>query len=572
MPLAESLILGCATPVSGRMLALRSSIERLKLQTVRPNYHALFAYGTPSFDLGFVNDLLDSGIVFRHSAPPRSLLSATTEALKMLSNKRVDLFFYVDADHVYRSEYIASILRVLEASSIDLREQHFCAHLVNQEWISSDSSGRSIILPHEFFENAKLTKKQKQAGLLLGISPTFVFNRKTADLFIASADAEAENFSPYPELFWRETLLAAGVQMTPLRTKKPVFAFVRTTGTPGQSPAPRRIAKKPLSPPPNVSVIIPTFNEGEWLKRTIESVLAAKSDLSYEIIVVDDGCTDGSVDAVEDFSAVQVIQTPAPQSGLIVGKNMGGRVARSQFMCFLDSHVLVDDHWLDQLHETCIHQPGESLVTGLVLDVAGPYDPRAPKHLFGYSLKDWTLTTRWHHYGVAKDDRSYPAPLCPGGLMFCRRAHFVRMGGFCPVLRQWGHEDVEISLRNYYFGGDNLVDPRVVVRHYYKNNTDKKPAFRAEFRNTAFNALFIAKTYFPSDHFDRVRDALAAKGNVDALIAEVESDTGAEVSADYRAEFIRDFNDWANRFHCELASMSGQPVPAIAKQNESLQR
>lgn len=131
-----------------------------------------------------------------------------------------------------------------------------------------------------------------------------------------------------------------------------------------------------------------------------------------------------------------------------------------------------------------------------------------------------------------------------------------------PALRQWGHEDVEISLRNYCFSGENIVDPGVVVRHYYKNNTDKKPAFRADFRNTAFNALFVAKTYFPPDHFDRVRDALAAKGNIDAVVAEIESGAGDEVIADYRSEFVRGFSQWNERFREELTFMHEDLVSA----------
>jgi len=58
---------------------------------------------------------------------------------------------------------------------------------------------------------------------------------------------------------------------------------------------------------PIVSVIIPTFNEGEIIKTTLERVLRLRKKLNLEVIVVDDGSTDQTREIVKDFKDVNLI-------------------------------------------------------------------------------------------------------------------------------------------------------------------------------------------------------------------------------------------------------------------------
>jgi glycosyltransferase involved in cell wall biosynthesis len=91
---------------------------------------------------------------------------------------------------------------------------------------------------------------------------------------------------------------------------------------------------------PTVSVVIPCYNAEPYIAATIRSVLA--QDLpGMEIIVVDDGSSDRSLDLVrEQFPAVRVV-TQANQ-GVAAARNHGLRLARGEWVAFVDA----DDIWL----------------------------------------------------------------------------------------------------------------------------------------------------------------------------------------------------------------------------------
>ncbi|MBT6957817.1 MAG: glycosyltransferase family 2 protein, partial [Opitutae bacterium] len=91
---------------------------------------------------------------------------------------------------------------------------------------------------------------------------------------------------------------------------------------------------------PKVSVIIPTFNRLGYLPRSLGSVLAQSYD-DYELIVVDDGSTDQTVDAIQqDYPSVNLIEQE--NKGVSAARNAGIRAASGEWIALLDS----DDEWL----------------------------------------------------------------------------------------------------------------------------------------------------------------------------------------------------------------------------------
>ncbi len=95
---------------------------------------------------------------------------------------------------------------------------------------------------------------------------------------------------------------------------------------------------------PQVSVIIPTYNREETIGRTIRSVLT-QTFQDFEIIVVDDGSTDGTRAIVEGFCDPRIRCLRHEQNlGAAAARNTGIRAARGTYLAFLDS----DDEWLPE--------------------------------------------------------------------------------------------------------------------------------------------------------------------------------------------------------------------------------
>ena len=88
-----------------------------------------------------------------------------------------------------------------------------------------------------------------------------------------------------------------------------------------------------------VSVIIPTYNRWPLVNEAVESVLA-QSAQDFELIVVDDGSTDGTAKELAKFGA-RLRLFSQHRSGVSAARNLGVREARGRLLAFLDS----DDFW-----------------------------------------------------------------------------------------------------------------------------------------------------------------------------------------------------------------------------------
>lgn len=92
--------------------------------------------------------------------------------------------------------------------------------------------------------------------------------------------------------------------------------------------------------PASVSVVLPTWNRAHLLPRAIRSVLA-QLETGDELIVADDGSTDGTASLVASFGP-PVRYLGLPHGGAGAARNAAWRVARGPLVAFLDS----DDRWL----------------------------------------------------------------------------------------------------------------------------------------------------------------------------------------------------------------------------------
>ena len=93
---------------------------------------------------------------------------------------------------------------------------------------------------------------------------------------------------------------------------------------------------------PKISVIIPLFNKGFIISETLESVLV-QTFTDFEIVIVNDGSTDGCVQKIKDYTSdtrIRIINQK--NQGVSVARNIGVYHAKYEYIAFLDG----DDEWL----------------------------------------------------------------------------------------------------------------------------------------------------------------------------------------------------------------------------------
>ncbi|MEB3357229.1 MAG: glycosyltransferase family A protein [Synechococcales bacterium] len=182
--------------------------------------------------------------------------------------------------------------------------------------------------------------------------------------------------------------------------------------------------------PPRISVIIPTYNGDRYLSAALDSVLAQTSPAA-EIIVVDDGSTDGTRACLEQYGdRLRCIYQE--NQGVAIARNRGVEAAQGDVIAFLDQDDLFRPHKLAQQGAALADAPAIGFVSSgwQILDAAGSLrsEIRPWQDASAHDPSTWLI---WK-------------PVFLGAMLF-RKAALAAVGGFNPRFQQTS--DVELVLR-----------------------------------------------------------------------------------------------------------------------------
>jgi glycosyltransferase involved in cell wall biosynthesis len=90
---------------------------------------------------------------------------------------------------------------------------------------------------------------------------------------------------------------------------------------------------------PSVSVIIASYNTGHWLVEAVDSVRAQVFDGPVEIVVVEDGSSDGTDEVARGLEGIRLIEQP--NAGVAAAQNAGIRASTGELLAFLDADDLM---------------------------------------------------------------------------------------------------------------------------------------------------------------------------------------------------------------------------------------
>ncbi|MBP6506070.1 MAG: glycosyltransferase [Opitutaceae bacterium] len=208
----------------------------------------------------------------------------------------------------------------------------------------------------------------------------------------------------------------------------------------------------------SVSVIIPVFNGANYLGAALESIRAQTAPVA-EIIVVDDGSTDGSAEIAAAHSGIKVIRQA--NQGTATALNQGIARATSEYLAFLDA----DDLW----------SADKSALQFAALRIPNPPD-LVLGHAQNFHSPDLTAQLR-------QTIHCPPAPLAGYvvGTLLARRETFARIGPFDPQWRIGSHiewfaraQDLDLTFQ--------LLPEVVLYRRLHAHNLSRDAnALRLEF-------------------------------------------------------------------------------------------
>lgn len=199
---------------------------------------------------------------------------------------------------------------------------------------------------------------------------------------------------------------------------------------------------------PLVSIIIVNWNRKQDIIETLPSVYEQKYE-NYEIILVDNGSTDGTVEMLQSEHPDVRIVALEDNLGPTGGRNAGIEIAKGDVVFFLDSDGSLLPDTLDITVEKLLSDPTYGVIACNIINV----DPNNPDEKAGWSFNSQ----------VERDKEFLSFSFSEGGCAF-RKEVFEKAGLFWEYLF-FGREGEELGLRVWNAGYKILYYPRAVVHH-----------------------------------------------------------------------------------------------------------
>lgn len=287
---------------------------------------------------------------------------------------------------------------------------------------------------------------------------------------------------------------------------------------------------------PTVSIVIPTLNEGANLLDTVEFALCNSGDELLEVIVVDDGCTDGSAVALRERFAGEPVHLVATGGvGVPGARNAGAALARGEVLLFLDSHCFVPEEWLSPLLAALRSDPSVALVGPAFSDI------RQPRLVgCGTTWEDPSLEQVW----LPRGTRVTAVPFHGGAGHMIWAERFREVGGYDAGMTRWGSEDLELCLRLWLLGHTILAEPRSIVFHLFR---DRHP-YAVDPLDMVYNRLRVALLHFDPARLARVIHAMLPIQGIEQVLARAMMDGSWADRAAWQRRHRRDVGWLFQRF------------------------
>jgi GT2 family glycosyltransferase len=211
---------------------------------------------------------------------------------------------------------------------------------------------------------------------------------------------------------------------------------------------------------PKISIVVVNFNGQQWLERCL-GVALAQLETGDELVLVDNGSTDGSVQWVRRaFPQVLVVALPE-NVGFAAGNNAGVRASSGEYVAFLNNDAAPCRGWLVALRRTLDTTPDAALATSLIVYMHSLETVDSA----GDGLLRWGGAFK-HDHGkrVNPDYVSRDVFGACGAACLIRRSVFEAIGGFDGAFFAV-YEDVDLSYRVQLAGYRCIFVPEAVVHH-----------------------------------------------------------------------------------------------------------
>lgn len=214
-----------------------------------------------------------------------------------------------------------------------------------------------------------------------------------------------------------------------------------------------------FSPLPTFSIIITSYNQKSFVKEAVESVIAQKG--SREIIVVDDGSSDGSLDMLQSYGSAIRLLSYGENKGVIYARNYGAVRATGEYLVFLDGDDALTQDALN-VYSDIVDQKLPVVILGSqeMCDETIPQCHALPSEQ-SCVVEYPSLMKKDHRFRISASS------------MVIHRQSFIDAGGW--TVEIFPVEDVDLLMRLGFVGKTvHVLSPATTYYRLHSNNSIRK--------------------------------------------------------------------------------------------------
>ncbi len=223
----------------------------------------------------------------------------------------------------------------------------------------------------------------------------------------------------------------------------------------------------PCDDRPQVSIVVPVFNKLALTLECLQSIASAQTALSYEVIVADDGSTDGTAERLAAVPGL-LVHRNVQNVGFLRNCNSALPAVNGEFVVLLNNDVQVTDHWLDRLVGTFESEER--------VGAAGPKIVYPSGHLqeAGVSLREdgsAEMVGLFDDPQRARYNYVRPVDYVSGACLAIRTQLLRELGGFSEDYLPCYCEDSDLCMRVWQRGLRVVYQPAATVYHHLSKTT-----------------------------------------------------------------------------------------------------
>lgn len=222
------------------------------------------------------------------------------------------------------------------------------------------------------------------------------------------------------------------------------------------------LSRIPTSSNPLVSIIIPVYGKLEYTVQCLASIAVNPPKVPFEIIIIDDCSLDATPNLLASIENL-VFSRNTKNLGFIGSCNIGAKISKGKFLCFLNNDTEVMPGWLDELILTFNNVPNAGLVGSKLI-----YPDCSLQEAGGIV---WADGRAWN-YGKNQDTNapkycySRDVDYCSGASIVVPAKLFSELGGFDTYFSPAYYEDCDLAFQIRNLGLRTIYQPLSMLIHH----------------------------------------------------------------------------------------------------------